>query len=79
MGRSLYSQKRERFRDLLKQVRIEAGLTQVELSKKLKRPQSYVSDYERGQRKLDWVAVDEVLAICGLRVVEFAKRYESAR
>lgn len=75
MGKGLYSDKRERFRELLRQVRIEAGLTQTELSEKLKRPQSYVSDYERGQRRLDFVAVDEVISVCGVTIVEFAKRY----
>ena len=33
----------------------KAGLTQAELSSLLNRPQSFVSKYERGQRRLDVV------------------------
>jgi transcriptional regulator with XRE-family HTH domain len=33
--------------------RDRAGLTQVELSKLLRKPQSFVSNYERGNRRID--------------------------
>jgi transcriptional regulator with XRE-family HTH domain len=78
MGKKLYSANREIFRELLRSVRLEAELTQVALCSKLKRPQSYVSDYERGHRRLDWVAVDEVLAACNISLVAFARRYAEA-
>jgi len=76
MGKRLYSDKREAFRSLIKGVRVSAGLTQAELSERLGRPQSYVSDYERGHRRLDWVAVDEVLNACGKTIDEFAREYQ---
>jgi len=41
------------FVEKLKQARIEAGLTQVDVSKKLKRPQSYISKCESGERHVD--------------------------
>ncbi|MDR3415609.1 MAG: helix-turn-helix transcriptional regulator [Nevskia sp.] len=78
MGKQLYSAKRELFRDLLKQVRVDAGLTQMQLAQRLGRHQSYVSDYERRHRRLDWVAVDEALAACGGDLVRFAKNYAAA-
>lgn len=65
-------------RDLLRQVRSAARLTQLELSEKLGRPQSYVSDYERGHRRLDWVAVDEVISACGYSLSKFAAEYLAA-
>ena len=40
---------------LLVEARKAAGLTQQELSEKLGRPQSYVSKFERGERRLDVV------------------------
>jgi transcriptional regulator with XRE-family HTH domain len=33
--------------------RDRAGLTQVELAKLLRKPQSFVSNYERGNRRID--------------------------
>ena len=78
MGKRLYSKKREIVRVLLRQTRTEAGLTQKELATKLKRHQSFVSDYERGHRRLDWVAVEEVLTACGITVVQFAGLYQRA-
>jgi len=78
MGRQLYSAKRELLRDLLREVRAASGLTQLDLSKKLARPQSYVSDYERGHRRLDWVSVDEVVMACGHDLTKFARDYVAA-
>ena len=39
----------------MREARIDAGLTQVEVSRTLKRHQSYVSKYECGERRLDLV------------------------
>lgn len=78
MAKGLYSDKREKFRKLLKQIRRDAGLTQVELAQKLNRPQSYVSEYERGHRRLDWVSVDEVMEACEESLAKFAVRYLDA-
>ena len=52
--------------------RIGAGLTRAEVAGRLGVPQSFVSKYETGERRLD---VGEVQAICrvlGLSLVEFA-------
>ena len=49
---------------LLAQAREKAGLTQVELAKRLGKPQSFVSAYESGQRRIDlleFVRIAEVL------------------
>ena len=40
---------------------MQAGLTQADVAAKLKRPQSFVSKYESGERNLD---VIEFLAVC---------------
>lgn len=48
-------------RRLLVQTRRNAGLSQVALAERLKRPQSYVSKFERGERRLDVVEFFEVM------------------
>jgi transcriptional regulator with XRE-family HTH domain len=43
----------------LRQARIKAGLTQVEVAAKLRRPQSFVSKCESGERRVDVVELTE--------------------
>ena len=46
--------------------RKDAGITQAKLATKLKKPQSFVSKYETGERNLDFVEVIEVLEGLGV-------------
>ena len=50
----------------LRTVRIEAGLTQRELGKKLKRPQSWVWNCETGHRRVNIVEFVEWCRACGV-------------
>ena len=66
----------KKFRDLLVAARKKANLTQAELSSRLNRPQSFVSKYERGERRLDVVEFREVACALGVDPVQFlAKLY----
>jgi transcriptional regulator with XRE-family HTH domain len=56
----------KKFRELLVDERQKADLTQAELSSRLKRPQSFVSKYERGERRLDIVEFGEVAHALGI-------------
>jgi transcriptional regulator with XRE-family HTH domain len=49
-----------KLRKLLVDARKTAGLTQIDLSARLNRPQSFVSKYERGERRLDVTEFIEV-------------------
>lgn len=60
MSKSVFTQRYNRFRQLLIKARQSAGLTQSQLSSKLSRPQSYVSKYERGERRLDLIEFLEI-------------------
>ncbi|MFW3897752.1 helix-turn-helix domain-containing protein [Pseudomonas bharatica] len=55
----------QRFLLLLVKARKEAGLTQQELSERLGRPQSYVSKFERGERRLDVIEFLEIARSLG--------------
>ena len=56
----------KKLRELLIDTRKSAGLTQVDLSLRLKRPQSFVSKYERGERRLDVVEFSDVAKALGV-------------
>ena len=46
-----------------------AGFTQLELSDRIGRPQSFVSKYENGERKLDFVETVEICNACSFGTV----------
>lgn len=48
---------------LLKQARVDAKLTQLELAAKLKRPQSFVAKYEGAERRLDIVELIQIARV----------------
>ncbi len=48
-----------------------ANLTQAELSTKLQHPQSYVSKYERGERRLDLIEFLEVAEALEIDPIDF--------
>ncbi len=55
MGRSVHSQPYKDFLALMIAARDSAGLSQVALAERIGRTQSFVSKYERGERRLDVV------------------------
>lgn len=65
----------KKFRELLVEVRRAAGLTQAELSRQLNRPQSFVSKYERGERRLDVIEFGEVAEALGVDPAKLLGRF----
>lgn len=61
---------------LLRDIRKEAHLTQSELASRLSRPQSYVSKYESGERRLDILEIQDVCFQCSLTLSAFSSRLE---
>jgi len=59
MKRSIHTKEYAVFVERLRTARREAGLTQVQVAKKLKRPQSYVSNVESGQQRVDVVELQK--------------------
>ncbi len=70
MPRSSRSPRQARLQQLLIELRTAAGLTQADLAQRLKRPQSFVSKYESGERRLDVVELIEVTEGIGCRADE---------
>jgi transcriptional regulator with XRE-family HTH domain len=73
----LYERSYAAFTELLKGERKNADLTQAALAKKLRRPQSYVSKYERGDRRLDVIEFIEVARVIGFDVHDFLRKLVS--
>jgi len=67
---------REKLLALLRQLRIDAGLTQTELASRLQRDQTFVSKYESGERRLDILEVREVCRAIGVDFVAAMRRLD---
>lgn len=57
--------------------RREAGVTQMELSRILGKPQSFVSKYESGERRLDVVEFISICKALGVAPAKLIKRLEA--
>lgn len=67
---------RRKLRSILRQLRKESNLRQIDLADKLSRPQSFVSKYESGERTLDFFQVKEVCSALDVSLCEFIKKLE---
>ena len=76
MEKSVYRDENLVLLRLLKQCRVEAGLTQVQFAQALERPQSFASDIERGLRRLDLVQLRDICKALNVGLVEFVQRFE---
>lgn len=76
MKKSLYSKDNDVLLSLLVKVRIEAGVTQVELAARLDEVQPWISRVERGVRRLDLVELMLWCEALGLTLSAFIHRYE---
>lgn len=61
---------------LLRAVRVEAGLRQTGMAFALKVPQSYVSKYESGERRLDPLELRAVCKAAGISLADFGRRLD---
>ena len=77
MRKVIHSHRQAQLCELLRAVRTEAGLRQVDLAEKLGQPQSFVSKYEVGERRLDIVELEQVCAACGISLMDFVSRFDN--
>ncbi len=74
MVKSVFTDKYNQFRLLLVHARMQAAISQTQLAEKLSRPQSFVSKYERGERRLDVVEFEQVAVALGIEPLRFLRR-----
>jgi len=65
MEKSVFTPEYEALRRTLVRLREGAGLTQRDLAKKMKRPRSFVSRIEQGERRVDLVEMWWLCRTCG--------------
>ena len=63
MPKSIYSKDYRNVIERLKKARFEANLYQEDVASKLKKPQSYISKIERGERRIDVAELKELSKI----------------
>ena len=63
MSKSIYSKEYKNTLEKLKQAKFEIGLKQEEVATRLKKPQSYISKIERGERRIDVVELQKLAKI----------------
>ncbi len=73
MVKSIQTKEYAYFVDRLRQARLEAELTQVQVAKKLKRPQSHISNIESGQQRVDVVELQRFAKLYGKDINYFIK------
>ena len=77
MEKSISTPEYRKLLDLLRQVRKEAAITQVELADAIDESQSFVSKVERGEIRIDLVQLRTVVHAIGSSLPEFIERYEA--
>ena len=78
--RSIRKQReRKIFLDLLRELRKQKGLTQGQVAKGIGAKQAFVSKYETGERRLDFLDFAAICDVLSISVVKFAERFETAR
>lgn len=74
MTKSVFTDRYKLFLNLLVQERKNRGITQVSLAKRLNKPQSYVSKYENGERRLDVVEFLDIATCLELDAAAFIQK-----
>lgn len=75
MPKASYRPEYDVFLTLLKGRRTNAGLTQVECSKALGRPQSFMSDVGRGVRRLGIIQIHDLCKVLGCDLVDLIRDF----
>lgn len=78
MHQDSYTSHKQKLQGLLRKIRLEAGFRQIDLAQRLGRPQSFVSKYESGERRLDIVELRRVCEVLGISLAEFVRRFEES-
>jgi len=71
MDKSIHSAQYKVFLRALHEMRRRAGLTQIDLAKRIGETQSFVSKCERGERRIDVIELRAFCTACGISLRKF--------
>ncbi len=78
MRKSIFTPEQEKLQTLLRQIRLDAGLSQIELAQRLGLAQSFISKYEQGERRLDLLELRQICQVVGMSLEEFVRKFEDS-
>jgi|HubBroStandDraft_4_1064222.scaffolds.fasta_scaffold951538_1 transcriptional regulator with XRE-family HTH domain len=78
MEKSIHSTQYAAFLKVLRHTRRRAGLTQIQLAKKIDETQTFVSKCERGERRIDVVELRTFCQAFGVPLRQFVTLFEKA-
>jgi ribosome-binding protein aMBF1 (putative translation factor) len=78
MEKSIHSAGYAVFLKVLRETRERAGLTQVQLARKIRETQTFVSKCERGERRIDVVELRTFCRAFGVSLKQFVSTLERA-
>lgn len=78
MAKSVFTDAYAVFLQTLVAARKEAGVTQAELAARLGKPQPFVSNIERGERRVDVIEFYQIAEALGLEPVALFRRIAKA-
>jgi transcriptional regulator with XRE-family HTH domain len=78
MPKTIHRPEYDVLRAMVRSLRDGAGITQVEMSARLGRSQSFVSDIERGVRRLDILELRDICELAGRDFAGFARELDVA-
>ncbi|MBN8886820.1 MAG: helix-turn-helix transcriptional regulator [Rudaea sp.] len=73
---SIYSTEHAQLIDILREWRLEVGLSQSEVAKRLKRPQTYVSAIEVGRQSVTVFQLRDLCRVYGRTLAQFVAELE---
>jgi len=76
MSRIKVRSEQDKLASLLKQLRLDAALRQIDVAKRLKQPQSFVSKYESGERSLTLIELRRVCKTINVPLLELVRKFE---
>ncbi|WP_122522360.1 helix-turn-helix domain-containing protein [Pseudomonas viridiflava] len=78
MTKAIYQREPVIFLQVLKPMRVESGMTQGQCCATLGRPQSFMSDVERGVRRLDTAQLRDLCLVLKTNLISFSNDSELA-